>query len=105
MSTIERGVFVTDEFRDEIRELAWRQRTSMSSLVGVVIEQFITDPTVAEVWPKAPPSGPAKLNASVDPRSWDAAREVAHESRAVLSQVIRSGLAYHIEQAKKGSLK
>src|SRR5687767_14810824 len=89
-----RKVSVSTQMKEDLRDYAWRHRTSMSAVVSQVCENLATNPRFYEQW--ASPDDSAgqtdALTLYVNDDPWLKAKDVLYFARTPLTVGIRQGL-------------
>lgn len=89
-----RKVSVSTQMKEELREYAWRNRTSMSAVVTDICNNLGTNPRYYQAWAQGDENKGQEdsLTLYVNEESWLKAKDVLYFARTPLTVGIRQGL-------------
>lgn len=96
----DKNLAVTHEFKEQVREFAWRSRLSMIEVINAVIADYAN-----HKFDVPPKQERVTLNAEIkytEPPEYAAAMERAQTDGVPLSEVIRVGLLAKMEEGLPG---
>ncbi len=100
MSLPIRKVAVTPEMAEQFREYAWRNRTSMSSIVQEICKHLADDPRYFKQFVEQPTRGLTQvITLYVNDAEWSAAKESMYLARIPLSVGIRERISAALASA------
>jgi hypothetical protein len=95
-----RKVSMTPQMVGEVKDFAWRNRTSVSALVREVIEEFLADPKQFQYLVDTDEQVPSVLTVYVPDDIWLGGRDTAYvHGRMAISAVVRKGLIARMSAA------
>jgi hypothetical protein len=96
-----RDVMVTAEFKEQVENLMWSKRTSLSALIREAVAQFAEHGLAGIDNPVDPGAGPEALRFAISPELWKAAEDKTWEIRVKRPDGIRIILQHMVTGAVK----
>lgn len=96
---VKRGVFVTKETRERLRQASYASGLTMAELVRRGMDEFLADPTQLTDWSDDPGNGAYHFHFSTDAETWDAVKEAARKVRSPFTPAVRRILLHVTETA------